>query len=826
MKFTLRLIYSVLAAFSLLSGQINYQTFTTMQVGPGVIFKKMVAPQLPWTLNVIEVDLTNPYITIESVKAQNQLEGYERTSSMAARNSYAGHRVVGAVNADFYGTGGVPINIQIVNGQMVRSVNWNNKSTLATDVLNRPNIRVTSYYGFLLTNTGGTTINAVNQTRETNFMVLYNSYKGSSTGTNQWGTEVLIRPVDDWIVNDTIHCIVEAKQISVGSMAIPSGKAVLSGHGGAGTFLTNNVQIGDTVRLYLGVAPGFPRLNQLVGGFPKIVQNGVNHATQGYADEGGSSDFSSARHPRTAVGFSADSTKLYLITVDGRQTISVGMSLPELANFMLTRGVAHAVNLDGGGSTTIVVQGAIENSPSDGWERSVANALLVVSSAPQDTAAIVQLRPDVVSCYKGRRVDFITTGWDQYYNPVTINLSDVNYSTSPGLGEISADGRFTAGYADPDGYVYAQFKHSIDSALVRIIRFQSIELYPPSIMTDTSTTVQLTVKVINENGGQETIDPLVFSWQCLDPSVGTVDDAGLFTPLAIGEARVVISYGAQTDTSVVYVEVGDDWAQIDLLDEIGLWSLSGSNYDTQMTSLSVVDTPRTAGEKAFRLDYQFVRVSNEETWINLDNHFRVYGIPTEYYIDFFSNGLNHRLYLVVRDNDGSLFWAKTRSYANQGGVYTRQIFEAAKFLPLTSDTKIDYPLHIESIRLKLGYNADAGQINSGTVFYDNLRLIYPNFTSVIPGTRDRLPARIRLLPNYPNPFNPATHIRFETPVSGPALLRIFNLNGELIDTLLDEPVAAGLHTVIWRAADYSSGIYFYQLQLGTICEKRKCILLK
>ena len=95
------------------------------------------------------------------------------------------------------------------------------------------------------------------------------------------------------------------------------------------------------------------------------------------------------QHPRTAVGFNQDSTKLLLVTVDGRQPgHSIGMSLSELANFMLRLGCFQAINLDGGGSTTMLVGTRVVNRPSDAsGERAVANALLVISTAPEDSLA-------------------------------------------------------------------------------------------------------------------------------------------------------------------------------------------------------------------------------------------------------------------------------------------------------------------------------------------------------------------------------------------------------------------------------------------------------
>ena len=85
------------------------------------------------------------------------------------------------------------------------------------------------------------------------------------------------------------------------------------------------------------------------------------------------------RHPRTAIGFSRDSSTLYLLTVDGRSENSGGMTLVELATMMRRLGAWQAMNFDGGGSTTMVIDGALVNKPSDTTgEREVGNVLAVV----------------------------------------------------------------------------------------------------------------------------------------------------------------------------------------------------------------------------------------------------------------------------------------------------------------------------------------------------------------------------------------------------------------------------------------------------------------
>ena len=138
------------------------------------------------------------------------------------------------------------------------------------------------------------------------------------------------------------------------------------------------LQPGDTVRTTVSLAPMHP--TEAVGGRPVLVRRGAPLPLD-------SSSFTTSRHPRTAVGIAEGGGRVMLVTVDGRQPpYSDGMSLRELTALMLGLGSHEALNLDGGGSTTMVLAGAmvaggarVINRPSDpGGERPVANALAVV----------------------------------------------------------------------------------------------------------------------------------------------------------------------------------------------------------------------------------------------------------------------------------------------------------------------------------------------------------------------------------------------------------------------------------------------------------------
>lgn len=108
----------------------------------------------------------------------------------------------------------------------------------------------------------------------------------------------------------------------------------------------------------------------VIPGYPMIVRNGERDKTRGCG-------YICMTGPRTAVGLDADASTLYLVVVDGRQTKSGGTDLTNLADFMIEQGVHDALNLDGGGSSTLYIQsmGGRVNVPSEGRERAVLNNL-------------------------------------------------------------------------------------------------------------------------------------------------------------------------------------------------------------------------------------------------------------------------------------------------------------------------------------------------------------------------------------------------------------------------------------------------------------------
>jgi hypothetical protein len=89
-----------------------------------------------------------------------------------------------------------------------------------------------------------------------------------------------------------------------------------------------------------------------------------------------------------------------------------------------------------------------------------------------------------------------------------------------------------------------------------------------------------------------------------------------------------------------------------------------------------------------------------------------------------------------------------------------------------------------------------------------------------------MPEKYYLRQNYPNPFNPSTTIRFSIPKAVMVSLKIYNLMGEEVITLIKEELPAGIHKVIWNAETYPSGVYFYRINTENFNSTHKMVLLK
>ena len=283
---------------------------------------------------------------------------YNGRGSVAKQATQRG--LLAAINASYFDTDGWVIGNVKDKGNFVAMDSTPRSGYVATEGEQRI-VRDLAYTGTLSLPDGrALTLKGMNRARIANDLVLFNAYYAASTRTNQFGREIKIK-------NGRVVAISTA-----GNMSIEPDSFVISGHGVNADALAS-LRLGDHVTLTQSLGNTLAdAATTVVSGGPLLVENGrVNVRT---AEEQIAPDIARGRAPRTALGLKQDGT-LLLLVVDGRSAESAGLTLTELAQYLVKLGAVSAVNYDGGGSSEMVINGKIVNRPSDGRERAVSIGL-------------------------------------------------------------------------------------------------------------------------------------------------------------------------------------------------------------------------------------------------------------------------------------------------------------------------------------------------------------------------------------------------------------------------------------------------------------------
>jgi Phosphodiester glycosidase len=420
-------------------------------IGPGVKYITVRRDAGPWVIRVIEVERLAGFLRARPALAAGRSPALEPLSAIAARASTETAYAIAAVNGDFFirergPSQGDALGIAVVDGEVVSTPFP--RSSLVIDAEGRASVQLLRMEARMERPDGArTTLHAVNETRGADRMILYTSRFGASTRTNAVGVEVALGdlplPVRPGV---TLRGTVRAVERRKGNMSIAPDGVVLSGHGRAAAFL-EGLAPGDAVSFQLDFQPPIPEGAQVLGGGPRLLRDGNIVWQTAAREERFDAELAEKRHPRTAVGINGE--RLLLVTVDGRQPgCSVGMTLAELASLMRELGCSDALNLDGGGSTELWVRGAIENLPSDGGERPIADALVVLSSAPKGPPVRLVVTPSDVALLAGASLPLTVNSEDQYYNPATVPAAEVSWQLPTDLGAVDGNGTLIAAHTE------------------------------------------------------------------------------------------------------------------------------------------------------------------------------------------------------------------------------------------------------------------------------------------------------------------------------------------------------------------------------------------
>jgi hypothetical protein len=341
------------------------------EVVPGLIYSQQRIGDIPWSIHIVKIDRSHREFELQATKAKGIVLGLGTVSEQVHSIPPENGTPVAAINGDYFVIKpgpyqGDPAGLNIIQGELLSAPTG---ASFWVDASGSPHIgNVTSRFRVIWNDALAMPM-GFNEERKDDAIVLYTPTVGPSTMT-VGGIEFILEAAsrDPWLplrVGETYTGRVMALR-ERGDTLLTPGTVVMS----VGPKLLSRipeVKLGSLIHFSLETTPDLLGIPTAVGGGPILVK-------QGKAIE---FDPSQPRHPRTALCFN-DRYVIFFV-VDGRQPkLSAGMTHQELAGQMVQSGCTEAINLDGGGSSTEWLGGRIMNSPSDGQERRVANALVFI----------------------------------------------------------------------------------------------------------------------------------------------------------------------------------------------------------------------------------------------------------------------------------------------------------------------------------------------------------------------------------------------------------------------------------------------------------------
>lgn len=318
----------------------KYKNSKVVSVEKGVKHVRMIRfyNNKPVRINIVELSKgVNEDLVIEPAIASGTLASKSKISNIANREN-----AIVAINGGYFKPQtGVPLGTLMINKKVYTGPIYDRVAMGIFD--NGFDMARVQLRAQVETNKGGLKIDNINQPRmlSTHTIVYTSDWGEYSPPCPKYGAQIVVENG-------------KATRMSYGSNRIPKDGFVIVG----AEKNLNSIKDAKRFKLNVKINPEWKDVNHIISGGPYLIKNGdiyVDMTAQKLGSVGG-------RNPRTAIGYTRDN-HLIMLTADGREGSSIGLTLVELANLMKELGCVNAMNLDGGGSTVMFVKGQVVNKP-------------------------------------------------------------------------------------------------------------------------------------------------------------------------------------------------------------------------------------------------------------------------------------------------------------------------------------------------------------------------------------------------------------------------------------------------------------------------------
>lgn len=370
----LKLSLLILAIASIASSQVWEKS-----IAPGLVYHMEIDAAIPRVIHALRFSPGSP------TKAMTELAGrtvYEETATKGrgtVSEIVAEQGAIAGLNGDFFPYTGDPLGAMIRSGELISvpfmpraSFGWSNEAGSGTFGIMR-------FHGTLRSNDNEIQIDNIDGECPQNGVTINFESAGLSFCKTP-NIHVTLR-VDkaDISPNGTTTASVESMVADEASIVVPKGSAILVAQGNKSSQIAS-LRRGDKVSIkFQSDGIDWSKVDQLISGGPFLVKDGL--ISPDSEAERFKADFTEQRHPRSAVGRTANGD-FWFVAVDGRQATSAGCTIREMGDVMFKLGCRDAINLDGGGSTDMNIFGVNVNRPSENGERPIASAILFYGPKP------------------------------------------------------------------------------------------------------------------------------------------------------------------------------------------------------------------------------------------------------------------------------------------------------------------------------------------------------------------------------------------------------------------------------------------------------------
>jgi hypothetical protein len=350
---------------------------SSSEIGRGLDYENDQVRNVPWSIHLLKIDRSRRDLSFATTLGRGGILGLgPLTQQIEALPADLGTPIA-AINGDFYRTeqepyAGDPRGLQIMRGELVSGPIG--KTTFWIDPDGNPHLENVSSR-FQVRWPDGTSVPfGLNEERRSNEAVLYTPRAAPSTHATGGRELILVRHGQEpWVpLRAGQTYTAEVRQTHEGGNTKLANDIVVLSIGPTLLARVPAVNPGELLEISTSTAPDLGNVQIALGGSPVLLHDGKVQST--YTNK------AQERHPRSAMGW--NDSHFFFIEVDGRQHgFSVGMTLPELGAYLARQGCREAMNLDGGGSAEMWIEGEIVNRPCFGYERNTANALVLVRKA-------------------------------------------------------------------------------------------------------------------------------------------------------------------------------------------------------------------------------------------------------------------------------------------------------------------------------------------------------------------------------------------------------------------------------------------------------------